>query len=170
TLARGESSRREWQSTDVRELVERAVASMQRGARIETFFEGDLVLDAQPVALERAIANLILNAVSYTAEGTSVDVRASGGASEVVIEVADRGPGISADDRERIFEPFVRLAHGRKSSPEGSGLGLAIVAQAARNHGGDIRVADRDGGGAVFRLRVPRRVTITTSSRPPSPA
>jgi len=162
TLARGDSPRRDWQSVDTRELVERAVAMLERRAsgrrlRIESSFSGGLVLDVQAASLERAITNLILNAVCYAAEGTTIEVSASGSAGEIAIVVADRGPGIAPEDRERIFEPFVRLAHARKTSPEGSGLGLAIVAQAARNHGGEVRVEGRDGGGSVFILRLPRR-------------
>lgn len=162
TLARGDSPRREWQSVDVRELIDRAVALLRRRAserrlRIECSFDGDLVLDVQAASLERAIANLILNAICYAAEETTIDVSATGSAAGIVIAVADRGPGIAPEDRERIFEPFVRLPHARKTSPEGSGLGLAIVAQTARNHEGEIRVDERDGGGAVFTLRLPRR-------------
>jgi signal transduction histidine kinase len=162
TLARGDSPRRDWQSVDVRELVERAVAMLGRRAaerrlRIESSFEGDLALEAQAASLERAIANLVLNAVCYAEEDTTIEVRATGSAEGVAVAVADRGPGIAPEDRERIFEPFVRLPQARKTSPEGSGLGLAIVAQAARNHGGGIGVEARDGGGAVFILRLPRR-------------
>jgi signal transduction histidine kinase len=157
TLARGDSPRRDWQATDVRELVEHAVALLARRGTIATSFDGDLVIDAQAAMLERAIANLVLNAVSYTAEDTAVEVSAMGSASDVTITVSDRGPGIAPEDRDRIFEPFVRLPHARKSTPEGSGLGLAIVAQSVRNHRGEVTVTDREGGGAVFMVRLPRR-------------
>ena len=162
TLARGESPVREWQLADVRDLIDQAVSSLARRAatrqmRLETAFDGDLTIDAQPASLERAIDNLILNAICYGAENTPVEIRAEGSADAVTISVADRGPGIPPEDRERVFEPFVRLAYARKTSPEGSGLGLAIAAQAVRNHGGELLVTGREGGGAVFTVRLPRR-------------
>ena len=70
-------------------------------------------------------------------------------------EVRDRGPGVPAPDRSRIFERFVRLDSGRARHPEGSGLGLAIVQQVASTHGGRIEVEERSGGGAIFRAVLP---------------
>jgi signal transduction histidine kinase len=160
TLARGESGLREWVRTDIRELAEQSIAAIhrraaERGIRIETSFEGDLSLDAEPSTLRRALDNLLLNAVTY---GNSlVEVSARGDAHEVALTVADDGPGVPLEDRERIFQPFVRLANARKSSAEGSGLGLAIVAQAVRNHDGSISVEDRAGGGVAFTMHIPRR-------------
>ena len=75
--------------------------------------------------------------------------------SEVFLEVRDRGPGVPAADRTRIFERFVRLDEARGRHPEGSGLGLAIVDQVARAHGGRVEVEDRPGGGAIFRVVMP---------------
>ena len=63
---------------------------------------------------------------------------------------------MSPADRLRIFERFVRLDQARARNPEGSGLGLAIVEQVARSHAGRVEVEEREGGGAVFRLTLPR--------------
>jgi signal transduction histidine kinase len=71
----------------------------------------------------------------------------------VDVHVEDRGPGVAAADRARIFERFAR-AGGQKVGT-GSGLGLSIVEQTVRNHGGDVWCADREGGGAAFIVRLP---------------
>ena len=81
-------------------------------------------------------------------------VRAFASARELVVEVQDRGPGVPADERAAIFQPFVR---GSAAGPgtAGSGLGLALVAAAAQSHGGRVEVHARDGGGSTFRLHLP---------------
>ena len=106
-------------------------------------------------ALQRLVGNLLANAVLYGQSGTDVEVALASGAGEAELEVRDRGPGIPAADRGRIFERFVRLPSARSRNPEGSGLGLAIVEQVARAHGGRIEVDDRPGGGSVFRAVLP---------------
>lgn len=104
--------------------------------------------------LARALRNLLENAAKYAPPGSTVAVRAFADRGEVVIEVADRGPGVPAAERAAVFQPFVR---GRDASPgtPGSGLGLALVAAAAKVHAGRVEVSTRDGGGAVFTLRLP---------------
>ena len=74
------------------------------------------------------------------------------------MHVEDRGPGVPADDKTRVFERFAR-AGGQKEGT-GSGLGLSIVEQTVRNHHGDVWCTDRPGGGAVFVLRLPARTGV----------
>jgi two-component system sensor histidine kinase SenX3 len=113
-------------------------------------------LDGDYAGIVRALANLVVNAVRYSPRGEEVLLLARAAADGFAeIEVLDRGPGVPEGERERIFERFVRLPRARKEHPEGSGLGLAIVAQVVRRHGGTVEVLDREGGGAVFRLRLP---------------
>ena len=95
------------------------------------------------------------NAAVYSDPGTSVEVVAGTRGKEVVFEVRDRGPGVPAAERSRIFERFVRLDTARAKHPEGSGLGLAIVEQVASTHGGRIEVEERAGGGSIFRAVLP---------------
>ncbi len=104
--------------------------------------------------LTRALRNLLENAAKYAPPGSTVVVRAIANARELVVEVQDRGPGVPADERAAIFQPFVR---GSTAGPgtAGSGLGLALVAAAAQSHGGRVEVAPRDGGGSTFTLRLP---------------
>ena len=98
--------------------------------------------------LDRAVSNLVDNALKFSPEGRPVDVTVTGG----VVEVADRGPGVAADDRGRVFDRFYRATEAR--TLPGSGLGLSIVAQIAELHGGTVTLAPREGGGTVARLQL----------------
>jgi two-component system sensor histidine kinase SenX3 len=104
-----------------------------------------------------ALYNLLDNAVKYSDSGSSVDVRVSvstdGG--RVAIEVEDHGIGIPTRDHERIFERFYRVDRGRSRDTGGTGLGLAIVRHVAGNHGGEVRIASREGEGSTFTLVLP---------------
>jgi len=102
-------------------------------------------------ALTQILVNLIDNAVKYGREEVRVEALAEGG--DVVLRVLDRGPGVPASERERIFEAFQRGSN--EKSGGGSGLGLALVDAYAKAHDGRIEVTDREGGGAVFALRLP---------------
>jgi signal transduction histidine kinase len=100
-------------------------------------------------AIWDAIRNLVENAVSHSPTGGEVAVTVC---QDGTLTVADHGPGVPNEDRQRIFERFWR---GRGASRPGAGLGLSIVAEIAKAHGGSIGVADRPGGGAMFSLRIP---------------
>jgi two-component system sensor histidine kinase KdpD len=99
----------------------------------------------------RAIVNLLENAVKYSAPGTPIDVSVHRDAEQLVISVADRGIGVAADERERIFEPFYR-SPGTPPAAHGAGLGLAIARGLATAQGGEVRYEPRVGGGSVFSL------------------
>ncbi len=109
-----------------------------------------------PAKLHDALRNLLENARRYGGSGEiTVVLRpppAGGGATTV--QVCDRGAGVPAEMRERIFEPFFRLP-GHAEREGGVGLGLALVKQIAEAHGGEVSVGAADGGGAVFRLWIP---------------
>ncbi len=108
-----------------------------------------------PVLVEQALIHLLENAARHTPPGTPIEVRAAVDGGGLSVEVADRGPGLPPGDPERLFESFAR-GDGRGGGGLGSGLGLAICRAIARAHGGDVTAADRPGGGAVFRLALPR--------------
>jgi two-component system osmolarity sensor histidine kinase EnvZ len=104
------------------------------------------------MAVRRLVTNLVDNAFRYGAE--DVRLRVAPAHRAVVIEVLDRGPGIPADEVERLKQPFTRLETAR-SGKGGSGLGLAIVDRIARMHGGSFDLLPRDGGGLVARVTLP---------------
>jgi two-component system, OmpR family, sensor histidine kinase SenX3 len=112
--------------------------------------------------LVSALHNLLENAVKYSDDGATVEVRvravADGGGSDgtsVEISVRDYGIGIPARDLERIFERFYRVDRARARDTGGTGLGLAIVRHVATNHRGDVRVESREGEGSTFTLCLP---------------
>jgi len=105
--------------------------------------------DFAPLALRRAVANLIDNALRYAGEPVEVEARREG--ASVVIEVLDRGPGVPDGEAERLKQPFTRLDPAR-SGRGGAGLGLAIVDRVARAHGGRLELRARPGGGLAARL------------------
>jgi signal transduction histidine kinase len=136
----------------------RGLAAM-RDVQIDLFRKNGAPVRGDRAALFRLATNLVGNAAAYTDAGTSVEVASGTRGSEVYLEVRDRGPGVPAADRSRIFERFVRLDEARGRHPEGSGLGLAIVDQVARAHGGRVEVEDRPGGGAIFRAIIPAAIS-----------
>jgi len=123
-------------------------ARQRTGRQIDV--SGDLsAAMVQRSAVERAISNLVDNAVKFDPDGGPIEV--SVGAGQV--EVADRGPGVPADDTERIFDRFHRADEAR--ALPGSGLGLAIVRDIAERNGGGVRARARDGGGSVVGFWLP---------------
>jgi two-component system osmolarity sensor histidine kinase EnvZ len=102
-----------------------------------------------PLAIGRAVSNLVDNALRYAGGEIEITVQRDG--DRVVVEVLDRGPGVPAGEVERLKRPFTRLDEAR-SGPGGAGLGLAIVDRIARAHGGSLELAPREGGGLAARL------------------
>ncbi|SEG69985.1 Signal transduction histidine kinase [Bryocella elongata] len=107
-------------------------------------------MQCDPEQIKQLLLNLLLNAVQATPEHGSVVVRCITLPNAVTIEVLDEGMGVAVQDRERIFEPFFT------TKETGTGLGLAIAANIAEQHGGRLQCIEGDGGGAVFRLELPR--------------
>ncbi|MET7714648.1 HAMP domain-containing sensor histidine kinase [Streptomyces sp. NPDC005407] len=114
-------------------------------------------LRADPVRLRQAVGNLVSNAVRHTPPGGGVTLRAYGSAAgcEVVVDVADTGSGIPAEDLAYVFDRFWRAEKSRSRRTGGSGLGLAIVRKLAEAHGGTAHVESTEGQGSVFTLRIP---------------
>lgn len=156
---------------EARESVEldRILASVVDGARLRTGGRPQLVLAladhavtvaAAPDRLVQVLDNLLANAISFTPTGGAVTVtlRVDDGVAEIT--VADDGPGVPAEHRERIFERFFSYRPeittvAADAGTGHTGLGLAIVKSIVDSHGGSVRVDDRGGGGAKFSVRLP---------------
>lgn len=104
-------------------------------------------------ALKRCLTNLIANAITF---GSRADVSVEDGA-ELLIRVRDRGPGIPAEELERVFEPFYRIESSRNRDSGGTGLGLSIARDIAQAHGGSLLLSNLPAGGLEAVLRLPRR-------------
>ena len=127
--------------------------------RVVAMEDDPFFVEADPDLLHSAIENIVRNATRYTAEGTSVEVRLeramAAKGEEVVIRVADSGPGVPDEALPRIFEPFYRLDDARNRQTGGAGLGLAIADRATRLHGGLLRASNRKEGGLEVEMRIP---------------
>ncbi|MBN1770116.1 MAG: hypothetical protein JXB32_02550 [Deltaproteobacteria bacterium] len=133
------------------ELGRLAADAAAREVRLVRDYGGEAVeLRADRDQLARALANLVQNALAVSPPGGRVVVGLRPERRHVELFVADEGPGVAEEDRERVFVPFFSRRAG------GTGLGLALVRRIAEAHGGSAAVADRAGGGAEFVLRLPR--------------
>ncbi|WP_274562100.1 sensor histidine kinase [Streptomyces spiramyceticus] len=157
-LARLDAGERPGQGrVDVGALVREEIS--QRSDRLPVVVNvraGAAEVEGSRGQLARVLGNLLDNAQRHARSSVEVTVRRDGAA--VVVEVADDGGGVPVDERERIFERFVRLDDARSRDDGGAGLGLAIARDVAERHGGSLTVAEAvrgAGGGAVFALRLP---------------
>ncbi|MFE2973239.1 sensor histidine kinase [Streptomyces sp. NPDC059258] len=157
---------------EVRELLSQVTAAHQARAEnagvtltvaAATTAPAPSALSADPVRLRQAVGNLVSNAVRHTPEGGRVTLRAYASESDasgqsdgtVVIEVADTGSGIPADDLPHVFDRFWRAEKSRSRRTGGSGLGLAIVRKLVEAHGGTVEATSTEGEGSTFALRLP---------------
>jgi two-component system sensor histidine kinase CpxA len=150
-----------------------AFEAQSRNCQVEARVMDDCVVMGSPSLLHSAIENVVRNAIRYTQEGTSVEVRLEEGVGlpvtvqdagqkndgagkpEAVVRVTDSGPGVPEDALDKLFRPFYRIDDARGRQTGGVGLGLAITDRAVRLHGGTIRVSNRPQGGLMVEIRLP---------------
>lgn len=151
-----------FEPTDLEDLLTGTMATFTvrlRDHKLELEYEGpedplpDLYVDTN--AMDRAIANLLDNAVKYSDDGSTITIRLNRRDDEVVVSVADRGIGIPADEHERIFERFHRVGTGLVHDIKGTGLGLSLVQHIVRAHGGRVTLVSEVGRGSVFSVHLP---------------
>jgi signal transduction histidine kinase len=128
----------------------------QQGFTVEVTVEPDLPeVPLDPDAVKQALANLLDNAMKYSADRRRIRVHARRDGSGVLVEVADEGIGIPPAERERIFEKFYRVGRSETQGRRGSGVGLALVKHIVEAHGGRVAVDGRPGEGSRFTLHFP---------------
>lgn len=150
-LSRDDAPPRSPEPLDLSDVVEKAVERARRRGPSLTF---DVTLAShpmmgEPATLERAVTNLLDNAVKFSPAGSTVTVRMEG----ETITVSDQGPGIAEEDLPHIFERFYRSDRSRNTP--GTGLGLSIVAHTVTSHGGWVKASRAPGGGAQFTMSLP---------------
>lgn len=152
-FARDEAQAEMAENADLGAILEAIAADQQdlgHDCSVET--EDRIVLPCRPVALKRALRNLIENGIRY---GDGVAVHAASSAGEAVIRIRDKGPGIPEARLKDVFEPFVRLEESRSEETGGIGLGLAITRSIIHAHGGRIELKNRPEGGLEADVRLP---------------
>lgn len=133
-------------------LIDRMVRGARLGGRVVSYAESGLTVRAKPLALRRALGNLLDNALFY---GERAEITARAEAGWVVIEVRDHGPGVPEEALGTLFEPRVRLGHGRERNEGGLGLGLGIARGIVQAHGGELSLHNHPDGGLVATIRLP---------------
>ncbi len=130
-----------------------------KGRVVHTHLPPDdlLLVELDYLEIDQVLTNLIENAVRYTPKGSPIEVSAHIEGKQVIVSVADRGPGIPSADLGRVFDKFYRVLHGQHPAgyPMGSGLGLAVCKGLVEGHGGRIWAELREGGGLIMFLTLP---------------
>jgi heavy metal sensor kinase len=151
---------------DLGRLTREVVSSLgilaeERNQRITVDAADGISVTADRLMLREAITNVVDNAIKYSPRASTIDVRVGADSTRADLTVADEGPGIAAEDRERIFDRFFRLDEARSRENGGAGLGLAIAKWAVEVNDGRITVEAGATGGSVFRIVLPIAATVT---------
>jgi signal transduction histidine kinase len=150
---RGEATGEEIRTVDIGTIVETVCDQLvDSGHDVVLRTEAHAPLACRPLAIKRAVSNLVENAVKY---GTRARVELAKRADALVVTIDDDGPGIPADELDRVFDPFYRLEASRSRETGGTGLGLTVARSTIRAHGGDVELANRDGGGLSVTVTLP---------------
>jgi heavy metal sensor kinase len=132
-----------------------SVLAEERNQRLKVEAFDGVTVAADRLVLREAITNVVDNAIKYSPQASSIDIRVHADGNQALLTVADKGPGIAPEHRERIFDRFFRLDEARSRDSGGTGLGLAIAKWAVEVNGGHISVETGVNGGSVFRIVVP---------------
>jgi two-component system OmpR family sensor kinase len=132
--------------------------------------DGPAVVIGDELQLRQVFTNLLGNAIVHTPDGSPIEVVVHGGAEQATLSVSDHGPGIPAEERERLFERFWRREGGRERGRAGAGLGLAIVQGVVDAHGGSVEIREVPGGGASFVVTLPTRTAPGPDASAPGEA
>jgi two-component system OmpR family sensor kinase len=158
---------------DLTELAGEAVDAarmLEPGRRLDLSASGPVTVVGDRERLRQLLDNLLANVRAHTPASAGADVRIEASTDRtVLLEVADDGPGLSEEQRAKVFERFYRVDSSRSRDAGGAGLGLAIVAAIAEAHGGDVEVESAPGRGASFRVRLPAVPPRATDGSHPAP-
>jgi two-component system OmpR family sensor kinase len=146
------------EAVDLRAIATDAVADARVVApqrQISLSANGPVIVSGDDTRLRQVIGNLVRNAIVHTPQQTPIEVAVATDDGVGRMSVADHGPGLAAEDVDRIFEPFYRADPSRSRDRGGAGLGLSIVSAVVTAHGGRVKVSQTEGGGATFEVELP---------------
>ncbi|MFZ6843155.1 ATP-binding protein [Undibacterium sp. RuTC16W] len=148
--------------TEIR--LDALLGRMVKGAHLAgheiSFNESGLTVFAKPLAIKRAVGNLLDNAIHY---GKQVEIHVVEQADKIAIEIRDHGPGVPEDAFASLFEPYVRLEHGRHQNAAGMGLGLGITRSIVQAHEGELQLKNHPDGGLIATILLPGRHEVLVS-------
>jgi signal transduction histidine kinase len=156
TLAflRGDSAEEESKTVDIASILKTVCDQAADAGQDVLMSDSERTpLRCRPLAIKRALSNLIDNAIKY---GRQARVQLTSTPQEVIVSIEDDGPGIPEDERERVFDPFYRVETSRSRETGGTGLGLTLARSTVRAHGGEIRLDSRKGGGLRVMVTLPK--------------
>lgn len=155
---RDEYATETFQRADIASILQ-TVCSEFADVGLDVTYDGPnkLIVNCKPLAMTRVITNLCDNGVKF---GSAVIVRLQEGSNQFVIVISDDGPGISAEMKVRVFEPFFKVDAARGQGRSGFGLGLSIVADIIHAHRGEIELFDRDPHGLVAKMSIPSNLPL----------
>ncbi len=152
TFVRGDMARGQRVKLDLGALIQSVTDDMAEMGAQASFEGGQLIVAGDPIGLRRVVTNLIENAVKF---GQRARVSLQRDGDSILIRVEDDGSGLAPAEIEKVFEPFYRVDPSRAPATGGFGLGLSVARSIARAHGGDVTLANRDGGGLTATVRLP---------------
>jgi heavy metal sensor kinase len=145
---------------------EMRVLAQEKAIALRTSIENGIYVDGDRTRLQQVVVNLIDNAIKYTQECGTIEVRVQSEGNNAVLEVSDNGVGIPACAISHVFERFYRADKARSRASGGAGLGLSIVKAICTAHGAEIGVSSEEGRGSCFRVEVPL-ATVPETAAPP---
>ena len=151
------------EAVDLRAIATDAVADARVVApqrQISLSANGPVIVNGDDTRLRQVLGNLVRNALVHTPQQSPIEVTVATADSVGRMSVADHGPGLAAEDVERIFEPFYRADPSRSRDSGGAGLGLSIVSAVVTAHGGRVKVSQTEGGGATFDVELPLALPV----------
>jgi PAS domain S-box-containing protein len=145
----------------------RPIFSAKQQAINESLCEEMVIVDADPMRLSQAIANVLTNAAQYSPAGSVVSVTTERLQDEVIVRIADEGEGIAPEELPHVFDLFMRTNHAFRANDSGVGIGLTIAKHLVELHGGRISAhSDGVGKGSIFEIRLHAVPNVATSARP----
>jgi len=140
-----------------------AILAEERSQQLQVEADEDVSVVADRLVLREALANVVDNAIKYSPKGAPIAIHVRSDDERAMVEIIDRGPGVAAEHRERIFDRFFRIDQARSRDSGGTGLGLAIAKWSVAVNGGTIAVEGAPEGGSVFRIVLPGATRPTSS-------
>jgi heavy metal sensor kinase len=160
------------ESLDLGELAREVAVSLsvlaeERNQKLAFELTNGVILSVDRLILREAVTNVLDNAIKYSPHGATISIRVERIEKQGLMAVADEGPGIPTEHRDRIFHRFFRLDEARSRERGGTGLGLAIAKWAIDLHGGQITIDDAPRGGSEFRIVLPIAPPDPSRTQPP---